>query len=118
MFEWEVETKPLTYGSGTGLVLLLRWLFKPKGYRDLVTHRLFKKNGKIYYQRDGATHWILDPSGFSHIEIQQEDGSPFNDAYHVLIHTKDKDIYSFECTLVYEELKKLEFSISEEWCNV
>lgn len=118
MFEWKVETKPITYGSAAGLVLLLRWLFRPRGYRDLVTHRLFKKNGKIYYQRDGATYWIFNPTDFSHIEIQQENASPFNDAYQVLIHTKDMDIFSFECTLVSDDLDKLKYSISEEWCNV
>lgn len=118
MFEWEVETKLLTYGSNAGLMFLLRWLFKPKGYRDVVTHRLFKKNDKIYYQRDGATYWILELTRFSHLEIQKEDTSKFNDAYEILVHTKDKDIYSIECTLMGKELDKLGYSISEEWCNV
>lgn len=117
MFEWEIETKPLTYGSSAVFVLLFRWLFKPKGYRELVTHRLFKKNDKIYYQRDKVTCWILELTRFSHLEIQQENGSQFNDALEILVHTKDKDIYYIECTLVGKELDKLKYSISEEWSN-
>lgn len=117
MFDWKVETKLQAYSQLSLLVFLYRLLFKPKGYRELVHHRLFKKDSKIYYQVGGATYWIMNISDFSRFE-KLSAKSNFSDGYEVRVHTKNNDVYSMECTLDVSSFKNMELVVSEDWCNV
>lgn len=117
MFEWQVETKLQTYSQLSLLVFLYRLVFKPMGYRELVHHRLFKKDTKVYYQVDGATYWIMSISDFSRFEISDAK-SNFSDGYEVLVHTKKHDVYSMECTYSESDFKQMVNVVSKEWCSV
>ena len=118
-FNWNIEIKIESYGSLTYLVLLYRFLFKHRNYKEVIRHSLELNNNKIYYKNGNATMWIIDSSNFSRFEeLKSIKQNNYSDGYAVLLHTKNNDIYSIECNLTSEDFNQMARTISAEWCNV
>lgn len=119
-FEWEIEIPLIAHGTMMFVIQLYRFLFCPKNYRELVTHKLVFKSEKIYYKKDNVMMWILDSSRVSNYELHNGFNiSPNQDnGYSVFLNTKGNDKYYFECSLSECEFKSFIGVVIEDWCNV
>jgi len=119
-FEWKVEIPLVAHGTMMFVIRFYRFLFRTKGYRELITHKLLCKSEKIYYKKDNVTVWIIDSSSVLNFELQN--GFNINpnqgNSYLVFLNTKDNDKYYFECSLSESEFKSAMTVVIKDWCGV
>ena len=118
--EWEVEISDYSHGQLLLLVKLYRFLFKPKGYKEIVGHSLRLSNKSISYHSDGAILWHIDYCRLSHLEMPTSFSScsMFDNSYPVFIHTNDQDKYCFSSTLSQNTIERLKSEIEQRSKNV
>ncbi|GAB2529621.1 hypothetical protein [Microbulbifer agarilyticus] len=112
-FEWYVEPTKLSYGQLLIFYQVYWRLFKPKGYKEQIPHRLIIGEKFLSYFKEGAVAWQIEKSRISYIVLPEKlnPSSAFSNSYEVVVFTNDSDQYVFECTLAMPELLELRSEI-------